>query len=706
SVPFSDASSDEIKEHYFKFIWSIKGNLKKVQEELNYLKQEQNRERLKEGIQSGLDFINGIEILLDETEKEIDINDSLSKVISLLFSQYYRNRGYDYKITTRLSSDIPTFIATQDNIAFIFFSLLLPLRKYKNIILGIETKFDSENDQNSILINIANPEGLFLNDFLEGGLLDTGVNFALAEKIVKELKGTIQILETSGRVAGFLMNLPHVANRTPNITASPMEGKAVSKTRFIEKTARELRQFIELLKAIGPAVSIFGSARIKPGHPVYETTMDLAYNLSQKDYAIVTGGGPGVMEAANKGVPAGKISVGLRIELSYEKGANPFVNVPLAFKYFFARKMAFVNSSQGFICMQGGFGTLDELFEVLNLKSRGYTGKFPIILFGKEFYSGLFDFLREAESLGYLNRPIKDLLYILDSKEEALSYFRRKSKASRYQIREKDIKLALKELYNSLTILNDLGPGITILGSHAIPEGSTDYENVRNLGLGLAKMDIPVFYRGYPGTSEAVWKGFQDGRKMKNRISAKAISMWVKDYKDYKPTGDIRLGFTYPFEPKIASIRHSWGYAVFPGGLATLDELFDVICLIQTRKIKPFPVVLINRKFWAPLEHWIKYKLLSEKVISKENLKLFQIVDTHQEALRIFEDYYLGRLVNSSGSSLISDGSPDTNTAASRLSNSPVIGEGVLSESEGPMLEESGRNISPVDKNGYIADYV
>jgi uncharacterized protein (TIGR00730 family) len=159
-------------------------------------------------------------------------------------------------------------------------------------------------------------------------------------------------------------------------------------------------EFVEgfgLLAELGPAVSIFGSARTARGTLEYETAERIAAGLVRAGYAVITGGGPGIMEAANKGADQGDgVSVGLGIELPKEMGLNEYVDVGLEFRYFFVRKTCFIKYSQAFVVLPGGFGTMDELFEALTLVATGKITKFPIVLVGQEYWSGLLAWLEDT----------------------------------------------------------------------------------------------------------------------------------------------------------------------------------------------------------------------------------------------------------------------------------------------------------------------
>jgi uncharacterized protein (TIGR00730 family) len=184
-------------------------------------------------------------------------------------------------------------------------------------------------------------------------------------------------------------------------------------------------EFVEgfgLLAELGVAVSIFGSARTKPDTPEYDLAVDIAQGLVKAGYAIITGGGPGIMEAANKGASeAGGVSVGLGIELPLESGLNDYVNVGLEFRYFFVRKTVFIKYSQAFVVLPGGFGTMDELFEALTLVATGKITKFPIVLVGSAYWAGLLDWLKQKVlEEGKIHPEELDLITVADEPEEVV----------------------------------------------------------------------------------------------------------------------------------------------------------------------------------------------------------------------------------------------------------------------------------------------
>jgi uncharacterized protein (TIGR00730 family) len=195
------------------------------------------------------------------------------------------------------------------------------------------------------------------------------------------------------------------------------------------RALRILSEFVEgfdALAAVGPAVTIFGSARVGPGNPMYELARDIARKLARSGFAIITGGGPGIMEAANRGCrEGGALSVGCNIELPHEQGLNPYVDLGIEFRYFFARKTMFVKYADAFVIMPGGFGTLDELFESLTLIQTGKVRDFPVVLVGRDYWQGMIDWMRTVQlPAGAITESDLDLLKLIDDPDEVVEIIR------------------------------------------------------------------------------------------------------------------------------------------------------------------------------------------------------------------------------------------------------------------------------------------
>lgn len=194
---------------------------------------------------------------------------------------------------------------------------------------------------------------------------------------------------------------------------------------LIFKVMAEFVEGFEKLKKIGPCVSIFGSARTKPDNKYYQAAVEIAEKLVENGFGVITGGGPGIMEAGNKGsANRGGPSVGLNIELPFEQNGNPYIDSDkmINFDYFFVRKVMFIRYSQGFICMPGGMGTLDELFEAITLTQTKKIGTFPIVLYGSEYWGGLLDWIKTTmlEKEHNISPEDLDLIQLVDSVDEAV----------------------------------------------------------------------------------------------------------------------------------------------------------------------------------------------------------------------------------------------------------------------------------------------
>jgi uncharacterized protein (TIGR00730 family) len=192
----------------------------------------------------------------------------------------------------------------------------------------------------------------------------------------------------------------------------------------IFKIMSEFVEGFEKMARIGPCVSVFGSARTKPGNKYFKLAEEISFKLTRAGYGVISGGGPGIMEAANKGAKAGGgKSVGLNIELPFEQHPNPYIDPDklISFKYFFVRKVMFLKYSQGFVAMPGGFGTIDELAEALTLIQTNKIAKFPIILVGSDYWTGLVEWIKNTMlTEGNISPEDMDLFRIADTSDEVI----------------------------------------------------------------------------------------------------------------------------------------------------------------------------------------------------------------------------------------------------------------------------------------------
>jgi uncharacterized protein (TIGR00730 family) len=210
--------------------------------------------------------------------------------------------------------------------------------------------------------------------------------------------------------------------------ADPAYGMKNEDALRMFKIIAEFVDGFELLSGAGPCVTIFGSARTPEDHPHYKMTVDVARAVAKEGYGVITGGGPGAMEAANKGAfEAGGMSIGLNIQLPFEQSANPYIKKMHVFRHFFVRKVMFLKYTSAVIVMPGGFGTLDELFETLTLVQTDKVDAMPVVLMGKDYWQGMKDWIKKImlESAGYISADDMDLMPITDDPDEAVGIIKK-----------------------------------------------------------------------------------------------------------------------------------------------------------------------------------------------------------------------------------------------------------------------------------------
>ena len=219
---------------------------------------------------------------------------------------------------------------------------------------------------------------------------------------------------------------PARADHDRDLLQTPADREGDFRERDPWRVLRIQSEFVdgfEELHRLGPSISVFGSARTQPGDPYYALAVETGRRLVEAGFAVITGGGPGIMEAANKGAyDAGGISVGCNIELPHEQGANPFQTISLSFRYFFVRKLMFVKYSIGYVIFPGGFGTLDELFEALTLAQTHKVEQFPVVLCGSSYWQPLLEWVEQTlEQGGFISSGDRDLFCVEDDPEKIVA---------------------------------------------------------------------------------------------------------------------------------------------------------------------------------------------------------------------------------------------------------------------------------------------
>ncbi len=410
---------------------------------------------------------------------------------------------------------------------------------------------------------------------------------------------------------------------------------------------RIMAEFVEgyqFLSELKNEVTILGSARFEEDHEYYKLAREFGGFLGKNGFTTITGGGPGIMEAGNRGAfEAGGESIGINIQLPFEQRINPYVQKSTAFYYFFTRKVMMTSPANAFVYFPGGFGTMDEFFEVVDLMELNKMHRIPIVLVGKKFWEPLLNFLRtKAAFIGSV--PIEDMdsWHVVDSAEEAYEFVKHTkdkedvcelSSTSFHCQNKIDWKVfrIMAELVEGFEFLTTLGNDITVLGTKSIKADHEYYEAGYELGQRLAENKYTTITGGGPGTMEAVNKGaFEAGGEsvginmrygFKERVNA-----YVKK----------SIGFQFPFTRKLIITAPSKAFVFFPGGFGTLHQLFEVLTLIQTKKMDKIPIILYNHEYWEPIHKFIKEMMVHDiETIGDLDDELYQIVDSVDSVMKI-----------------------------------------------------------------------
>ncbi len=408
----------------------------------------------------------------------------------------------------------------------------------------------------------------------------------------------------------------------------------------------ELVEGYQFLSKLKEEVTIMGSARFPEQHEYYEIARAFGKRLAENGFTTITGGGPGIMEAANRGAfEAGGKSIGLNIQLPMEQRINPYVTDSTAFYYFFTRKVMLTSPANAFVYFPGGFGTLDEFFEVVDLMELGLMSRVPIVLVGSRFWKPLVEFLRQA--VVPMSPQLKfdiDSWQIVDSAEEAFEHVKDVKEISNvcslsvnnfYCDGNVDWKIfrVMAELVEGFDFLSGLHHAVTVLGSKGVPTTHHSYSAAHELGELFAARGLTVVTGAKKGIAEAVNKGaFEAGG-----VSV-GIGMKVGASTDVNPYMNKSILFSVPFTRKLMITAPTKAFVFFPGGFGTFHQLFEILTLIQTKKIKRRPIILYDHDFWSPLHSYIKKVLVHDvATIEDSDDEIYQIVDSPEAVMKIIE---------------------------------------------------------------------
>ncbi|MEA3272164.1 MAG: TIGR00730 family Rossman fold protein [Patescibacteria group bacterium] len=415
----------------------------------------------------------------------------------------------------------------------------------------------------------------------------------------------------------------------------------------IFKIMSEFVEGYQFLSKFKGEVTIFGSARTKPQNKYYKAAVKLGKMLGNNKHTVITGGGPGIMEAANKGAFGTKgESIGLNIELPFEQVLNKFVKKSMGFHYFFTRKVMLTAPSQAFAFFPGGFGTMDEFFEVLDYIDLQKMKKIPVVALGKDYWNPLHDFLKKHSmmSIKALNKEQLDLYKIVDKTEDVYAHVKKTKERLYFSDLSPDqfstgeaanwrIFRIMAELVEGFEFITDLRNEVTILGSSHLGPDTKYYSQAYDLANRLGKDKYTILTGGGPGIMEAANRGAFDAK-----TDSIGLLMQYNDKVRKNQYLTKSLSFHFPFTRKLIITAPSLGFVVFPGGYGTLHQTFELLTLMQTGKIGKIPLILFGKDFWQPLAEYLeRYFYKKYKTINKEDLDLFQIVDSVDEAVKIIK---------------------------------------------------------------------
>ncbi|MFA6105223.1 MAG: TIGR00730 family Rossman fold protein [Patescibacteria group bacterium] len=412
----------------------------------------------------------------------------------------------------------------------------------------------------------------------------------------------------------------------------------------IFRIVTEMVEGYQFLSELVKEVIVLGSARIPSNNKYYKIAEDLGRLLGKNGFTTITGGGPGIMEAANKGAfEVGGESVGLNIQLPMEQRINPYVKKAVAFYYFFTRKVMLTSPGNAFVFFPGGYGTLDEFFEVVDYMEMGFMDKAPIVLVGREYWEPIINFLREraVEEVHSISSSEMNHWHIVETAEEAYDLI--KDITDRPNVCDNDshnplcqegttdwrVFRIMAELVEGFEFLTRIDKNVTLLGTKSCLPGSPYYEAAYNVGKVLAENKYTVITGGGPGIMEAASKGaFELGGE------SIGITMQLNGKERVNNYITKSKGFFFPFVRKLIITAPSDFFVFFPGGFGTLHQLFELLTLQETKKMEVMPILLYGKEYWKPLLDIIHNLNVEFKTISAPDELLIKIIDEPSDIVK------------------------------------------------------------------------
>lgn len=431
------------------------------------------------------------------------------------------------------------------------------------------------------------------------------------------------------------------------------------RNQLAQALVQELESGLKVLQTLPAAVTFFGGARIKPDDPFYAAAEKMGELLAETGVPPRTGAGPGIMtavpmgfrrrvqqlagnpspvemEPVDDGARNQALTQGFNIKLPFEQAVNPAIDVSLELVHFPTRKLMLWENALGVVFFPGGFGTLDELFETWRLKLAGRLND-PFVLYGSAFWQPLIEVLRRVASAREcitIPHEAFDLLHLSDDPREAISYLQTHGKGHAFEEPPEVLgRRIAHELIEGLDFLERLAPAVTVIGGSRLDEDDPTVKGAVEIGRLLAKEGLPTRAGGPGPLSVALAVG---GHRGSAYLPQQAFGMRREDARNLYGADRVHL-VNDRLTHKVLLTENACAFIALPGGLGTLDELFSVLCQLQTRKLPMRPLVLFGSDFWGPIWEVLRRELLEgeRRTISPGDLELATITDDPEEAVRL-----------------------------------------------------------------------